>query len=294
MGSVPSIVPEARLGDIGPPFGHVGGQGRVHPLPDHPGWLYKRYHDTTPVDPDGLLALVEWRRQLTGRDRRIVDVRTAWPQYVVEHPGGHGVVIRRAPARFFHVFGDEEVGTDLQFACLDTATWGGAGPAGPRTAVAIVYRYAQVLDVLHRNGVVYGDMSHTNMLWTSAPGWPGVFVIDCDAAWLTTGPRGVPFSETPPWIDPWPNDLTAERLRRLDLFKLGQLFLRTYYHWPGKITATTTSLGLHDEPPVTRRITDLLTASLRRDRPHQPRPRARDWLDPLVVLERHLRARSAG
>jgi hypothetical protein len=295
MSTRPPLVDEAALGRIGPQLGHHGGQGLVYELLDHPDWLYKKYHAQTTVDVAALLELVTWPDRLVGRDRRIVDARTSWPRLLVQHATGHGVVIRRAPAQFTHVAGNKRTGTDLQFACLDNGKWGGAGPADPRTAICIVYRYAEVLDVFHRHDVVYGDMSYTNMLWSSATGWPGVFVIDCDATWLTTGRRALPAGQTWPWEDPWPDDGSALRARRTDLFKLGQLFLRAYYHWgTGKIGLTTTSLGMRPDPPVTGRIVQLLTGALQREQPGLQRPEAAEWLVPLRNLERQMRSRASG
>lgn len=289
-------IAEDRLGAIGDPVGLAGGQGTVYELIEHPDWLYKRYHEDLDVDPDGLRGLVRWGRGLHGRDQRILDVRTSWPRYVVRHDRGHGVVFRRANRRFTHDHDGRVLGTDLQFACYKTGAWAGAGPAGPRTAVAIVYRYAQVLDVLHRGHVAYGDMSFTNMLWSSSTPRPHVFLIDCDAAWLTTGPRGLPPGHTHLWIDPWVDPWTRlgpHEARATDLFKLALLFVRTYYNSITDFVDESTRLvRLGDRPPVSARIAHLVQSGLTRNTTTRMDEASADrWFGPLVALDRRLEAR---
>lgn len=284
-------VPLSRLGLVGQQVGEPGGQGSVYELVEHPGWLYKRYHEGIPVEPAGLLALVRWYERLEGRDRRIIDCRTAWPRYVVEHEQGFGVVFRRAPRRFTHAHGGRRVATSLEFVCCAEGAWGGAGPGSPRAAVAIVYRYAQVLDVLHRGGVAYGDLSFTNMFWSSATPRPHIMLIDCDAAWHTAGPRGVPPGETYLWTDPWGGSGAAEA-QAVDLFKLGLLFMRSYYNTINDFVGPSTrSLTLGATRPISRRMSRLLEAALAHDPARRQEAAAHLWLEPLLALERRLDAR---
>jgi hypothetical protein len=286
-----SIVRVERLGPIGARVGSPGGQGTVYELVDHPGWLYKRYHDDLDVDPDGLVALVRWRDGLTGRDQQIVDLRTAWPRCVVAHDDGFGVVFQRAHQRFTHRLEEQILHTDLQFACLDEGAWGGAGPVGPRAAVTIVYRYAQVLDVLHRGGVAYGDLSFTNMFWSAGTPRPHILVIDCDAAWVTSGPRGLPPGETYLWVDPW-TGFGSDEARATDLLKLALLFVRTYYTTiKDFLGESTRSIGLKAEPPVSGRVARLLECALAQDATKRRDAAADRWFAPLVAMDRRLEAR---
>jgi hypothetical protein len=275
-----------ELGPVGDELGR-GGQGIVYELPSRPHHLLKVYLDDA-VDRDGLEALVRWRLRLSSRDRRVIDAMTAWPLAVVpDLSTGLAFVMRRAPTEFFH---DRPGGSrphDLQWAYCTSVAYSGRQPATRRQAVTIVHRLAMVLDVLHRNDVVYGDLSATNVLWSARHGRPRIFLIDCDAAWATIGPRGCGGGQTPNFADPWPSDGTPAAERRRDLYKLGLVFLRLYYRSQLPVTAETPTIDLAADPPITRSVHGLLQGALS---PDGDRPTAADWMPRLAALDRRLRA----
>jgi len=274
-----------ELGPRGEELG-AGGQGRVVRLRERPGELVKLY--CTDVDRNALVELVEWRHRLPQRDRRIIDAVTAWPLHVVESPDGIGVHVREAPSVFFHEVAGEQQVRDLQWAYCRSVAYVGREPATRRAAVTLVHHWATVLDVFHRNGVVYGDLSATNVLWSDRGARPRLFVIDCDAAWLTTGRRAVAGGQTPGWDDPWPSDGSPADERRRDLYKVGLMFLRLYYRSQLPVDAATKHIALPADPPTSRPVRQLLHGSMRRD---GARPAANDWLGPLRMFDRVLRAR---
>ena len=278
-------VPLADLGPLGEEIG-AGGQGRVIRIRRRPGLLVKVY--AADVDRDALLELVRWRRALPTRDRRIVDSATAWPLAVVDGPDQVGVLVREAPPVFFQEIAGHRQVRDLQWAYCRSVSYVGREPVSRRAAVTLVHHWATVLDILHRHGVVYGDLSATNVLWSERGARPGLFVIDCDSAWVTTGARAVAGGQTPGWDDPWPSDGSPDAERRRDLYKLGLMFLRLYYRSQLPIDALTRQIALPADPPTSRPIRDLLVASLRRD---GSRPGAADWVEPLRCFERVLRSR---
>ncbi|WP_157581293.1 hypothetical protein [Phycicoccus sp. Root563] len=270
--------------DVGPLLGS-GGQGDVYELPSDPGRLFKRYRSGVRVDETGLSALVEWRLELSPRDRAVVDKHTAWPLEVVDCPGGTlGILMNRAPRDFWHTVEGGVLPRDLSWAFMsEAARFVGLEPATPRAAVAIMVQLATAFDVLHRNGATYGDLSASNVLWTG-DGCPSVLLIDCDAAEVNGRPRALREAQTPLWSCPWPGVEGRER----DEFKLAMAFLRLFFRYEGPIMDSTSSIEVPSHPPVTGEAADLLTAGLRQV---SVRPAAADWLPVLRELHGGLRAR---
>lgn len=262
-----------------------GGQGDVYELDSHPGQLLKRYRQGVAVDVAGLTALVAWRSSLAPRDRAIIDQHTAWPTDVVDcEDGTHGILMQRASDDYFHVVEGDTLPRDISWAFMvDAARFSGLQPASPTAAVAIMFQLVTVFDILHRNGVAYGDLSSTNVLW-SGGSRPSILLIDCDSAGVVGQPRALAEAQTPLWSCPWPGVEGQER----DEFKLAVAFLRLYFRYEGPLTSTTRNIQVPAHPPVTRDAADLLGAGLMQV---SLRPSAADWVPALRQLERGLRAR---
>lgn len=262
-----------------------GGQGDVYELVSDPDRLLKRYKGGVVVVVAGLVALVEWRLRLDARDRSIIDQCTAWPLEVVDcDDGTYGILMNRAPAAFWHVVEGESLPRDLSWAFMvDAARFVGLQPAAPVAAVTIMFHLVTLFDVFHRNGLVYGDLSANNVLW-SGGGRPGILVIDCDAALVIGQPRALLEAQTPLWNCPWPGVEGQER----DEFKLAIAFLRLFFRYEGPLSSTTRHIQVPASPPVTREAAELLGAGLKQV---SLRPNAADWLGALRQLERGLKAR---
>lgn len=262
-----------------------GGQGDVYQIVSRPGQLLKRYRQDVAVDVRGLTALVSWRSSLTPRDRAIIDQHTAWPADIVDcEDGTHGILMQRASDNYFHFVEGDTFPRDISWAFMvDAARFAGLQPAPPTAAVAIMFQLVTVFDVFHRNGVAYGDLSSTNVLW-SGGSRPNIFVIDCDAACVIGQPRALAEAQTPLWSCPWPGVEGQER----DEFKLAVAFLRLYFRYEGPLTSTTRNIQVPAHPPVTQDAADLLGAGLMQV---SLRPSAADWVPALRRLERGLRAR---
>jgi hypothetical protein len=262
-----------------------GGQGEVHELTSSPDQLLKRYKPGIAVDAAGLEALVAWRQGLDPRDRNVVDQFAAWPLEAVDcENGSFGIVMKRAPRQLWHVVEGDTLPRDLSWAFMeDAARFVGLQPATATAAVTIMFQIATVFEVFHRNGVVYGDLSAANVLWSGGRR-PTIFVIDCDATEVIGRPRALQEAQTPLWACPWPGVTARER----DEYKLALAFLRLFFHYEGPLTDSTRNIQIPATPPVTREAADLLGAGLREV---SIRPAAADWLNPLRTLERGLKAR---
>ena len=260
-----------------------GGQGMVFELTDDDTRVLKQYKAGVTVDPDGLVALADWRAGLAGKDLAVIDQHTAWPEQVVAFDDGtHGFLMRKAPASFWHVVEGARVPRDLTYAVSqDAARFVGLRPASPGEAVAVVFQLATVFDVFHRNGVAYGDLSSRNLLWTGGSR-PSTLLIDCDAAGVEGAPRALQEAQTPLWDCAWDGVEGRER----DEYKLALLFLRLYWHFEGIIGDSTPQVQVPASRPAQREVGELLGAGLWRV---SLRPSAADWLPSLRELERGLR-----
>jgi len=269
---------------VGPLVGS-GGQGDVYELTSGPGRLLKRYRAGVAVDESGLGALVDWRGHLSPKDQSVIDKHTAWPLDVVNcEDGTYGILMNRAPLEYWHAVEGDTLPRDLSWAFMvDAARFVGLQPAPPLGAVLMMVQIATVFDVFHRNGVSYGDLSATNILWTGGSR-PSVLLIDCDAAGVAGQPRALQEAQTPLWNCPWPGVEGQER----DEYKLAIAFLRLFFRYEGPISDTTRNIQVPAYPPVTQDAADLLGAGLRQV---SIRPAAADWLPALRQLHRGLKVR---
>lgn len=270
--------------NVGPLLGS-GGQGDVFELSSDPGQLLKRYRAGVAVDESGLMALVDWRKHLPPKDLTVIDKHTAWPLEVVDcEDGTYGILMNRAPQEYWHTVEGDTLPRDLSWAFMvDAARFVGLQPAPPLAAVLMMVQIATVFDAFHRNGVTYGDLSASNVLWTGG-NFPSVLLIDCDAAGVTGRPRALLEAQTPLWNCPW---LGVEGQER-DQYKLAVAFLRLFFRYEGPISDNTRNIQVPAYPPVTRDAAELLGAGLRQV---SFRPAAADWLPALKQLHRGLKAR---
>jgi hypothetical protein len=191
----------------GPPLANDGGESRiVHEIAGYPGWVAKLYKRAlSRAEAEALASLIELPESMGEGDRSRVDRCTAWPTArIVSYGSTAGVVMAKAPVQFFVDFKlrgnrversrvlsidwliGEEVHLsrhDIEIPSIDTRQ----RIAGELLALG---------DLFERFGIVYGDWSYRNSLWSANGG--GVFLLDMDSCRL--GKR--PWMESPEWEDP--------------------------------------------------------------------------------------------
>jgi hypothetical protein len=177
-------------------------------VPGHLGGLaFVRVRDRAAAHWDSavLSRLVALRWQLGARERELLDGVAAWPLAVVEGDDGEivGCLVPLAAHPFYYVpaEGDgESLGKVPQqvkwlVSAPKRARRAGAAAVGERDRVAratVLARVCLMLDLLHRNGIVFGDLTDRSVLFgagtgtggtgTGAGGTAKAFVVGCEGA----------------------------------------------------------------------------------------------------------------
>jgi len=266
-------VSDAQLVDLGPceQIGD-GGQGTVHRLSRLRGHFLKRYHPHVAVDADELDLLIRAPMYMTEDDRGFVLATTAWPTARVFDGGVCvGFLMPEAPARFSTELAGRLVLRELQYLVYrQRKMWSALRLPSPEQRQTLVRAYVRLFQVLHRYGVVIGDVSMRNLLWT-LDGRPSVYAIDCDGFRLDGRAPAVPQAQTPEWADPAANAGMASF--DSDRYKLALLVARVLLSDP-RVTPEAVVASPELRSRCTPGITGLLDQA---SRPGQ-RPTADSWV----------------
>lgn len=226
----------------------TGGYGSVFEvpdlvLPDVPGPLvFKKFtkHPVEPAEATRLKEIIAWRADLPVPRRRVLDGLASWPVRSVVNANKKvvGVLAPRADDRFYYTFVPGAAGkpperrpVTLGTLVTAAAKWQLEGIPVPNDddlvpRLVAVARIARLLTVLHRGGIVYGDLSYENVFVDYSTPAPGVLLIDCDGAYpsgLSTPNRQ---KGTPLWDSPEEAPADARLTVQTDLYKLALVMLR--------------------------------------------------------------------
>jgi hypothetical protein len=207
-----------------------GGQGTVYAV--SADTVYKQY---TPdvrreLDPDVLTGLVQFHRDLDEQARRRLDAVTAWPTDVVQRDGVvSGFLMPRAPSAFSVGLrvsrGPVQRLAQMQLLLNDDAYLTGRGLlVDDRFRLDLLHDVAEAMEFLHGLGVVVGDLSPNNLLFSRSHR-PRCFFLDCDAMWLR-GRSVLRSAETVDWQAP-PGE-RGQPSAATDSYKFGLLMLRLF------------------------------------------------------------------
>ena len=282
---MPPTVDRAALG----PMTEIaaGGFGIVYRLetfrlPGYGPLAYKEF--LAPPDPPtaaNLEQIITFHDRLPAARRAIVDGCAAWPLRVVVDRGAVvGLVMPLVPEDFFFVQQLPSGKPDkrpiaAQWLIVSQAKVHQAGAVAPAPGelpdrLVLCAKLAHVLGVLHRDGLVYGDLSENNVLFTMVRP-PRIMLIDCDAAAAPSS--GLVQSHSPNWVPP---EITKGRQRHqdavTDCYKLALFILRCLS--PGDYVSQTT------DPDRMKGVLDgegvrLIRSGLSADR--SGRPTAKQW-----------------
>ena len=239
--SGPADVDEGAL-RLGDELGS-GGQGRVLRVADHPGLVFKQYK-VRGADPAALRLLVDMPAQLQTAERELLYGQTCWPlARVFNQAQLSGFLMREIPGRFF---GTNSVGSkklrELQYLVYPRKPlWGDiVPPAGVATEIRIevAREFTKLIATLHSRGLVIGDVSMSNVLWTGADGGAvTTCLLDCDGIRKLGSRPVLPQADTLDWDDPLQPrsgpDLDTDRYKLALL--VGRVLTMSPYIRPGDL-----------------------------------------------------------
>ncbi|MBY9075963.1 hypothetical protein K1X13_14105 [Nocardioides sp. WL0053] len=189
--------------------------------------MFKRYHD--PQNPafssDALVKLVMERHKISYAGQP-VDEWAAWPnEVVVDGPSTVGFLMRRVPDEFFVQISGRRHPAELSFlAAQSSPLWGDLRLPTLPERLAILHNLAGAVQALHQRGVVLGDISFANILW-SARGAGRMMLIDCDGMCKQGARPVLPQAETIDWNDPLASPGAGTDMDR-DRYKLALAVIR--------------------------------------------------------------------
>lgn len=255
-----------------------GGQGKVRAvekrLINH-AWpvVYKEYRPEalSQLRVDALERMVAFLPDKPPAVGQWLAAHTAWPAALVtEGPQVRGFLMRQIPDEYFITMPSGERKTAGFEFLLNSLTYVNkmVGNVSPRQVLGLLLAFADTLERLHGLGVVAGDLSPKNLLFSLSGPRPGCFLIDCDAMGLG-GDWVLKPVQTPGWQLP---DSEAPETFEGDRYKFALLAVRLFLH--EQHGTDLTELRRTDEA-----LADLAERGLSRN--PADRPALSDWLDPL-------------
>ncbi|MFE5088112.1 hypothetical protein [Streptomyces mirabilis] len=180
-----------------------GGQGDVHSVRSG-DLLYKEYKDPSKVNGQALADLVAFRQGLVPTDRSRLEALAAWPLCRVTEGGRTaGFLMKRAPSPMMWrtATGAKKL-LELQYLIRPPkVAWQEVAQPTPEQRRALARACVDAIGWFHDAGLVIGDISQANILWSITPG-PAVYFLDCDG-FRQVGHNAVQAqAATPDWNDP--------------------------------------------------------------------------------------------
>ncbi|MFG3198509.1 hypothetical protein ACGFYT_20530 [Streptomyces sp. NPDC048208] len=180
-----------------------GGQGDVHEVVGGP-MLFKQYKAPARVNGDALADLVAFRQALGPADRARLDALAAWPLCrVVEGGRAVGFLMRRAPSTMtWRTAAGTTKLIEMQYLIRPSRVgWQEVPQPTPEQRRALASACAEAVGWFHDAGLVIGDISQANILWSLTPE-TAVHFLDCDGFRQVGRPPVQAQAATPDWNDP--------------------------------------------------------------------------------------------
>lgn len=251
-----------------------GGQATVHECHvagrENEQLLFKKYRGSVAaaIDVEALTALVAWPASLSKRERAIVARASSWPDSIVSDPSGQvvGVLLPRAPQHFFYDAAAQSSTNgsttpklrELGNLILESRSRKiGMTSLSTEATLGMLQELASLLAVFHRRGVVHGDISMRNVLWSPEDGG-SCYLLDCDGAALHGRSAGEQPAMTLGWTDPRVIDNEIDRPDQdSDLYALAAAVYRAHYRVRGAEPGDIDYDDLPDDPPISAKAVQL-------------------------------------
>ena len=261
------MVKRSDLGPLGSSLGE-GAVGAVYrttfSLPSYQGALaYKEILATIPSDVqrqalEDMRRVVSLRQALAPSDRARLDEYAAWPLEMVTDAGHDvGCLMPLIPPQFFaHVQPQggraEDIPRNIEFLSGTENLCRIAGFSQSEidefservTISAVLAKLVYVIGLLHKHGMVYGDISLKNAVFALNP--PRVMLLDCDSVAPLSDPNrrhmNSPFFDAPEFKRPGTHAFARGKPhlqdKRTDVYKLACLIVRGLSRGPGATQLT--------------------------------------------------------
>lgn len=261
-----------------------GGEGRIFASGAKRGVVFKEYMQSSrnPANRSALEELINLRGSWSREELSWLGERTVWPDKVVLNRGAFaGFTMPLISDHYFRRFGirssPRRVPCEWNYLSMRKKYQKNPNlvsdvPDMPTDkALHLVLDLAKTMSFLHRHGIVVGDVSGRNLLWTDTPSLRAL-IIDCDS-FRIEGHKGVsPPKQSPDWEDP---DLVgAETTQHSDIYKLALAAYRAVW-------GATTDRPRPGLAPVPDGVPKELCALIEESTASTKRPTAADWVQRL-------------
>jgi hypothetical protein len=249
----------------------VGGQGEVFRVLNRPGVVFKQYFSAH-ADTATLDALVAFPATLTVNEREVLSRQTAWPlARVSRHGQAVGFLMKEVPGAFLGRTAAGAKLRELQYLLFPPKPlWGDIRPLGTQGRLEVVQQFSALIRIFQSRGMVVGDISMSNLLWSSGA---QIYLIDCDSPTPAGLPSVLPPTDTPDWHDPRKppsgQDLDTDRYKLA--LVIGRVLSTDAYIRPGQ------SLRLPGDLPEAI-ASGVAARFAEAGGPHGGRPGAAEWI----------------
>jgi hypothetical protein len=236
-----------------------------------------------PTDSENLRGLIAFREGLESADRGLLDEHFTWPlQLVIDGPQPVGFVMAELEDDWRHSLTlttkRERHLREAKWLIADAASGERVGvelpaPGAGLERLTLCAMLARVFALLHRDGLVYGDLQPLNVVYQLRP-VPRLRMVDCDSVKVVSDFRQPNQAQ---WVAPEGAD--KPQTPETDCYKLALFVLRCVAN--GKGSSVTRDIRRASQPelaPATG-LDDVGLEMLARGLGSEPhaRPTARDW-----------------
>jgi DNA-binding helix-hairpin-helix protein with protein kinase domain len=267
-----------------------GGEGVVYSAANLGNRVYKEFFATSysMSDQVALDRLIELQNQWTEEERVWLTQRTVWPETLVLDEGQlKGLIMPSIEKRYFRRHGIRQNQKTIlcEWNYLSFRTKLLSNPkivseiplVSTVDAIALVHDLAKTMKLLHKHGVIIGDVSGKNLLWTDSPNLQSM-IIDCDSFKIVgSGDVAWP-KQSPDWEDPYLNGKPTSQ--ESDIYKLALAAYRSIW------AAGTDRPQLPDFSlaPKPNGVNDELASLIERSLAETSRPTAEEWEHVLAFM----------
>ncbi|MCH5676186.1 hypothetical protein [Streptomyces gilvus] len=209
----------------------------MHALADG-SLLFKEYKDPSKVNSGALADLVAFRQSLGASDLSRLDSLAAWPLCRVMEGGRTlGFLMRRAPSEMtWRTAAGSTKLLELQYLIRPPkVAWQEVSQPTPEKRRALTLACVEAIGWFHSAGLVIGDISQANVLWSLTPD-TAVHFLDCDG-FRRVGRAAVQAqAATPDWNDPLvpSTEATVDTDAYKTALVAARILTRDPYVMPGK------------------------------------------------------------